>query len=339
MTSDRRQIKLIRLWGVLLLLLVMLCVLAFSHLSTGEYALNTDKALNDPNSLDKTILALRLNRFFLASGCGGALALAGYLKQQLFNNPLVDSFTVGTASAAAFGANLTLIGLISTGLTISYAVPVAGTVAALVSTLIVLLVSRLWGNGQPTIVLLTGLAISSFVGALNALLTYIAGDENKLKAIIFWSMGGFGGADPKMVSFLWVLLAFSTLIFTLLSKQLSMLGLGTDRASHLGLNTATIANLVLVVTSLLVGFTVAQSGIIGFVGLMVPHFVRFLMPPASRMTIPFVAISGATLVSAADLLARLIYPPTGLPVGIVTALVGLPFFVYLLGIFAGRKAT
>lgn len=338
--NDRMIIAPQRHWAIFSLSIVLVLATGWLHIITGDYQIDVIASIlgNDAN-LVKTILALRINRFFLATGCGASLALAGYLKQQLFNNPLVDSFTMGTASAAAFGSNLALIGFVQFGISISYAIPVIGTLAAMLATVLVLTVARFWGNGQPSIVLLTGLAISSFVGALNALLTYLAGDENKLKAIIFWSMGGFGGADPEMVLALWLLILLSVGLFASMNKQLLMLGLGTTRAKHLGLNTALITNLVLIETSLLVGFTVAQSGIIGFVGLMVPHFVRFIASSSSRWAVPIVASLGALLVSLADLLARVLYPPTGLPVGIVTALIGLPFFVYLLGIFAGRKAT
>lgn len=330
----------------LFLLTALTIFIVWQHLRQGEFTVDFGAVMTvimgQGQELDQTtqaIIALRINRLLLALGCGAALGMAGHLMQSLFNNPLVDPFTTGTASAAALGANLVILGLFPVAIPLQFLAPGIGSVLALIITLLVLSIGKRWGNGQSGSILLVGIGFSSLLGAVNSLLTYMAGDENRLKSIIFWAMGGFGTAEPTLTAILLVVVCLVGVLTVVLHRHILMLGLGLERAKQLGMQGQQVYWLVLIGSSLMVGFAVAQAGIIGFVGLMVPHLVRYVLGPGKVWTTVWCGIVGALLVSMADVVARLAYPPAGLPVGIVTSLAGLPFFVYLLGIFASPKTT
>lgn len=332
MTNQHHQIQrrgLSLSWSLAVLFLLLLGT-AYLHLNQGETNFTLAQLWASDETLLAQILALRVNRLMLALVAGGSLALSGYVLQILFNNPLVDPYTTGTASAAAFGANLVLVGWWPVWVPLALMAPLSGIAFSMVSTLLVMGLARRMGNGTPGHLLLAGIALSSLLGAASALLTFLASEENKLKSIIFWAMGGFGGAQPDILAMHTVLLLLTIVGSFLVHKHLNLLAFGMERARQLGLKSSWLFWLVVIVSSVLVGLSVSQAGIIGFVGLMVPHLVRGLWGGSHVAAPALAAIIGGLACALADIVARLLLPPAGLPVGIVTSLAGLPFFLYLL---------
>ncbi len=276
------------------------------------------------------IIHLRLPRLLLAFIVGGGLAFSGYLIQAMVNNPLADPYILGTASGAALGANIAFFGWLPAVALGFYLPPLFAFAGALGVTLAV--VAMAWRKGYivPTQLLLGGVAVSSLITATNGLLAFLSDTEGKLKTIIFWILGSFERAQWSDIPVPLSALVLSSLLFLFLHKQLALLLLGESRARHLGLNVSRLRWLVLITASLVTGVAVATSGAIGFVGLMMPHLIRGLLGTGGRWNTLLTAWAGGVFIVACDLLARLIYPPAGLPIGILTSFIGVPFFLYLL---------
>ncbi|MFD2786414.1 FecCD family ABC transporter permease [Hymenobacter rubripertinctus] len=316
-------------------LLLMVGLLAVG-LRVGSY--ETDYALigrtllhydaRDPAQL--VLMELRLPRLLLALLAGAGLAMSGYIMQAMVNNALADPYLLGTASGGALGASLTFLFL--PGLTVAgfYAPPLAALLGALGTTLVVVVVGSRRGRIVPTLLLLAGVALGSLTTALGGLLTFLAATEEKLRTITFWSLGGFERASWATLPYPAVAVGVSLGVLALLHNNLNLLLLGEERATALGLPVARTRWLLLLVASGLTGTVVALCGPIGFVGLVIPHITRWLLGTTGRGNLLFCALLGGNFLVLCDLLARLLYPPAGLPVGLVTALFGVPFFVYLL---------
>ena len=271
---------------------------------------------------------IRLPRSLFTLLAGGALALAGYLMQILVRNPLADPYILGTASGAAVGANLAFAGWLPLVFLQIYMPPVYGFVVSLAVTILVLMMAgRGWRSDK---VLLAGVAVSSLLTAFIGLLAFLSESPDKLRTIIFWTLGHLGSADWTSVVVLFVVLLMGLTVSLLISKQLQILTLGEEKAALLGANTRHIRLVVLFLSATLTAFVVSFVGIIGFVGLIVPHVVRSLFPYSIRQNIVGSLWAGAAFLLLCDLLSRWFYPPVGLPVGIITALAGSPLFVYLL---------
>ncbi|MBC6990326.1 FecCD family ABC transporter permease [Hymenobacter sp. BT491] len=291
------------------------------------------KALTQYNSADPAqlvLVQLRLPRLLLAFLAGGGLAFSGYLMQAMVNNSLADPYLIGTASGASLGAiicfslfnTLTLAGF--------YLPPVAALAGGLVTTLVVVVLGTQRGQLIPAQLLLAGVAVSSLTTALGGLLTFRSTAEGKLRTVVFWAMGSFERAGWDLLPYPAVALVVALVLFLFLQKDLSILLLGEERAQALGVNVARTRWLLVITASALTGCVVALCGPIGFVGLTIPHVTRWLLGVTGRANLLFCALLGGNFLLACDLLARLLYPPAGLPVGLVTALFGVPFFVYLL---------
>ncbi|QDA61237.1 FecCD family ABC transporter permease [Hymenobacter jejuensis] len=291
------------------------------------------KALTQYNSADPAqlvLVQLRLPRLLLAFLAGGGLAFSGYLMQAMVNNSLADPYLIGTASGASLGA-IICFSLFST-LTLAgfYLPPVAALAGGLVTTLVVVVLGTQRGQLIPAQLLLAGVAVSSLTTALGGLLTFRSTTEGKLRTVVFWAMGSFERAGWDLLPYPAVALAVALVLFLFLQKDLSILLLGEERAQALGVNVARTRWLLVITASALTGCVVALCGPIGFVGLTIPHVTRWLLGVTGRANLLFCALLGGNFLLACDLLARLLYPPAGLPVGLVTALFGVPFFVYLL---------
>ena len=320
---------------ILACLLLMAGLLAVG-LRVGSY--ETDYALigrallhydaRDPAQL--VLIELRLPRLLLALLAGAGLAVSGYVMQAMVNNPLADPYLLGTASGGALGASLTFMFL--PGLTLAglYMPPLAALVGALGTTLVVVVVGSRRGRIVPTLLLLAGVALGSLTTALGGLLTFLAATEEKLRTITFWSLGGFERASWATLPYPAVAIGLGLGALALLRNNLNLLLLGEERATALGLPVVRTRWLLLLIASGLTGTVVALCGPIGFVGLVIPHITRWLLGTTGRGNILFCALLGGNFLVLCDLLARLLYPPAGLPVGLVTALFGVPFFVYLL---------
>lgn len=274
--------------------------------------------------------AIRLPRALLAALVGAILAISGAAMQGLFRNPLADPSLIGVTAGASVGASLAIVfggGLAGlAGLSIVSLAAFAGGAAAVV--LVYVLATRASGTSVATM-LLAGIAIGALAGSLTSLLTFYASNEN-LRRISLWQMGGLSGADWSRVGVLAVVAAPVLLGLPAYARVLNALLLGESEARHLGfpVERGKVAIIALVAAG--VGVSVAVAGAITFVGLVVPHMVRLLIGPDHRHVLPASGLAGAVLLLGADTVARVVVAPTELPVGVLTALLGAPFFIVLL---------
>ena len=274
------------------------------------------------------LLQIRVPRVLLAAAVGSSLAVAGAVFQGLFRNPMADPYVIGISSGSALGAVFAMLSGFSLALGGFGAVPLFAFAGGITTIILVYSMARV-GRVVPVMtLLLAGIAVSAFLSALVSLLTYFAGE--KLHQVIFWMMGGLGGATWQQVRVMIPYALVGYICVSLFSRELNAMLLGEETASNLGVDTEKVKKILLAGASLLVAAAVSTSGIIGFVGLVVPHFVRLIAGPDHRFLIPASALLGGSLLIATDALARIVIAPSELPVGIITALIGAPMFVYLL---------
>ena len=276
---------------------------------------------------------IRVPRTLLGLAVGAVLALSGVAMQGLFRNPLADPGLVGVSSGAALGAALAIVGGALWGnvsqVVAPYLLSVCAVVGGLVVTSMVYRLGRRDGQTSVATMLLAGIALTALSASIIGLLTYLA-DDATLRTLTFWNMGSLNGATYAR---LWPLLLVCVAIIFWLprrAKALNALLLGESEARHLGINVEALKRELVFCTALGVGAAVAAAGLIGFIGLVVPHLVRLLVGPDHRVLLPASALAGASLLLFADIFARLVLAPAELPIGIVTALLGAPFFLYLL---------
>lgn len=276
---------------------------------------------------------IRLPRSLLGLCVGAVLALSGVAMQGLFRNPLADPGLVGVAGGAALGAAIAIVGgsLIG-GLPTAwspYLLSICAFGGGLLVTAIVYRFGRRDGQTHVATMLLAGVAMTAMSGAGVGLFTYLA-DDATLRSLTFWNLGSLNGASyPR----LWPLLLVTLGVALWLPRRadaLNALLLGESEARHLGFNVERIKLELVLCTALGVGAAVAAAGLIGFIGLVVPHLMRLLVGPDHRVLLPASLLAGASLLLLADLAARLVLAPAELPIGIITALLGGPFFLYLL---------
>ena len=289
--------------------------------------------------MDRTIIwQIRVPRAILALIVGALLAMAGAALQGLLLNPLADPYTVGVSSGAALGAGVaTILGL--GGVAGGYGVPAVAFVFAMGAMFMVYALARSAGRVSIHSFLLAGIVVGSFLWALlSFVLALAAGDPAEAQGkIIAWLLGSFDAPDPwGYVRLTWPFALFGLIAFFAFARDLNVFSMGEESAKHLGIETENLKLIIIGVASLVTAAAVAASGIIGFVGLVVPHICRKLFGPDHRVLIPSSALAGATLTVLADLASRAVLPPSGLPVGIVTAMLGAPFFLYLLRVSRAR---
>lgn len=328
--------------GLSLLLLVALWL----SLALGPVSLPLDATLRallrlvgvplDGDGLEQAELILaqiRLPRTLLGLAVGAVLAVSGVAMQGLFRNPLADPGLVGVSSGAGLGAAVAIVGGAALGGLPEALAPYLLSISAFAGGfLIAALVYRLGRcDGQTSVVtmLLAGIALNALAFATIGLFTYLA-DDATLRTLTFWNLGSLNGASYAR---LWPLLVVVLAVIAWLPRRASALNallLGESEARHLGFDVERLKGELVFCTALGVGAAVAASGLIGFIGLVVPHLVRLLAGPDHRVLLPASALAGASLILFSDLAARLVLSPAELPIGIVTALVGAPFFLYLL---------
>ncbi len=281
---------------------------------------------------------IRVPRALLAALVGAMLAMAGTALQGLLRNPLADPYTVGVSSGAALGAGIaTVWGLDS--IFGGYGVPGIAFIFALGTMLIVYAVAHSAGRMSMHSFLLAGIVVGSFLWAL---LTFVlarsAGDPTEAQGkIIQWLLGSFDKADPwSYVQLAAPFALFGIIALFCFARDLNLFSMGEESARHLGVEAENLKIIIIVLASLVTSAAVAVSGIIGFIGLVVPHICRKILGPDHRVLIPTSALGGASLAVFADLASRAILPPSGMPVGTVTAILGAPFFLYLLRVSRAR---
>ena len=282
----------------------------------------------------KTILFdIRLPRICLAILIGAILAISGAVMQGLFRNPLAAPSLIGVSSGASVGASVVIVlagAWLQSNTALGLSLVAVG--AFIGSFLVTVLVYRLSTSALGTSVttmLLAGIAVSALAGAVSGLLSYYA-DNEMLRQISIWQMGNLSTANWQRVLVLAVVAILVLSLFPRESKSLNALLLGESEARHLGIDVQQVKRKLILLTTLGIGTAVAIGGMIGFVGLIVPHFVRLLIGPDHRWLLPASALAGGVLLLLADTIARIIIAPTELPTGILTAILGAPFFIMLL---------
>ncbi|WRZ93253.1 iron chelate uptake ABC transporter family permease subunit [Streptomyces sp. NBC_01007] len=270
---------------------------------------------------------VRFPRIVLALLIGGSLGCAGALMQGVFGNPLAEPGVIGVSSGAAVGA----VAAIALGLDFlgTFTVPAVAFVTGLTTVLLVYAMSRSGGRSEVVTLILTGIALNAFTGALIGLFLFFA-DSAAVSQIAFWQLGSLAQATwPKVLAVL-PCAAIGLSLAPRYARRLDLLALGERPARHLGVDVERLRLVLVLVIALLTAAAVSVSGIIGFIGLVVPHLLRMAAGPGHRFLIPGSALGGAAVLLAADLAARTIAQPAELPLGVLTALLGSPFFLWLL---------
>lgn len=320
---------------VITLSLIMLAILALVTavslvLGTADISLKDivgiitgSLAPDDPARL--IILRIRLPRILLAGLSGFALSIGGVVFQAILRNPLADPFILGVSSGSAFGAVLAIV----LGLGFAIGVPVMSFAGALFTIWLVMTIgSRKIGMESSTI-LLTGVIINAFFTAIIMSFISVSADD-RLHTMLFWLYGDLSQGKYSQLLIIAPFIIISSVILFGFSRDLNIITTGEENAAQLGVEVEMVKKLCLVIVSLIMGLVVAFSGLIGFVGLIVPHLARMAFGSDHRMLIPTASIGGAIFLIAADTLARTIISPSELPVGVITAFMGAPFFIVLL---------
>ncbi len=279
-------------------------------------------------TLETIILEIRLPRIILAGIVGAALAIAGATYQGLFRNPLADPYLIGVAQGAALGA---VIGFLfpsdwhAMGIGI---IPLFAFTGALVSTAIVYGLARIGGTVPVATLILAGVALGALLGSIVSYLIISSGE--KMHGIIFWLMGSFSLSQWTEVKIVLPYVVVGIVVILLYARSLNVMQLGEEQAQQLGINVERVKLVLLVAATLITAAAVSFVGTIGFVGIIIPHAVRLVWGADHRFLLPLSVLTGATFLIIADLVARTVLAPTEIPVGIITALCGAPFFLYLL---------
>lgn len=276
---------------------------------------------------ENALWVVRFPRVVLAIVVGAALACSGALMQGVFGNPLAEPGVIGVSSGAAVGACAVIVtaGALVPGTWVAAAAFAGG----LVTTFVVYALARAGGRTEVVTLVLTGIAVNAFAGGMLAFFTFVA-DPAAREQIVFWQLGSLGGATWQSVAVVLPIAVVGVTGAMLVRRKMDLLALGERAAHHLGVDVERLRQLVIVLVALLVSAGVAFTGIIAFVGLVVPHLVRMVCGPSHRTLVPASVLGGAVVLLAADLLARSAVANVELPLGMITSLVGGPFFFYLL---------
>ncbi len=296
------------------------------------------------NPLAMILAEIRIPRLLLGLMCGAGLAMCGAVMQGLFRNPMADPGLLGVSSGGALGAVLTIVlggRLFADSLLLgaigSWLLPAFAFAGGALSIMVVYRLSVVNGKTDIATMLLAGIAVNAISGALIGLLSYLAADA-QLRDLLFWSLGSLEVTDSRK---LLVAMLFTLPALLLLPRYANALNanlLGESEAGHLGIHMEKVKRRLILLVALVVGILVSLSGIIGFVGLVVPHLIRMLLGPDHRLLLPAAALFGAALLVGADIVARNAVAPAEIPIGIITAILGGPFFLWLLLRFQRARA-
>ncbi|OLN23661.1 ABC transporter permease [Domibacillus antri] len=282
----------------------------------------------DP-SLDNIVWKIRFPRVVLAGLIGASLAIAGAAFQGLLRNPLADPYTLGVSSGASAGAVMVLFFNISIPFLGGFTLPVISISTAIMTIFFVLLFAQTIERSMKVeTIILTGIIFSSFLGSVISLMIALTGEE--LRQIISWLLGSVSMRGWPYIQLIAPFFIVGALLLMYMAPELNAMSFGEEKARHLGVNVQRKKMMVLIAGSVLTGAAVAVSGTIGFVGLVIPHFVRLLIGPDHRHLLPLSMMSGAGFLIIADLAARTVISPTELPIGVITSLIGAPVFAAIL---------
>jgi iron complex transport system permease protein len=326
--------------ALLIGLLVALVVAVIAAAAVGAYAVAPAEVISSiahrlgltlgplPDAMGDAVLwEIRFPRVALAVLVGGSLAAAGTAMQGTFANPLAEPGIVGVSSGAVLGAVAQIVlGFAFAG---PWTLTFAAFVGGLVTVLGVYLASRSDGRTEVVTLVLTGIAVNALAGAFIGLLTFFSQDA-QLRSITFWTLGSLAQATWPKVGLILPVAVVGLILASLCARQLDLLALGERPARHLGVDVERLRITMMVVVAVLTAAAVSVSGIIMFVGLVIPHLVRMVAGPGHRLLLPAATLGGATILVVADLTARTVAAPSEVPLGVLTSLIGSPFFFWLL---------
>ncbi len=293
--------------------------LILSELPGGQHLISETRDL-----YSTVIFEVRLPRILTSATVGAGLAVSGAVFQGILLNPLADPYTLGVSAGAAFGASCAL--LFGFSLFGPYTVPVFAFISACATLFFVIYLSSTAGGISSNNLILSGVIVTAILSAAISFLKYLA--QEKVSIIIFWLLGSFASSTWLDFGLTLILLIIGQSIFIYYARDLNIICLGSRSASSLGINAARTRIVLLVSGSLLAAACVSVSGIIGFIGLLVPHMMRFLVGPDHTRLLPLSLLGGATLLAGADTITRAVLP-SEVPIGVLTALIGGPFFCYI----------
>ena len=321
---------------ILLMSLLFLSMIFFSLLAItfGSYGLSiVDFLLGKTSDIQNTVLTeIRLPRVILSGLAGASLGISGAALQGLFRNPLADPGLIGVSAGAALGATLMIVlgGDIFSQYSLGvFFIPLAAIAGSSLVILMLYFMTKGFGYEGVTYMLLVGIAINAIAGVGIGILTYISSDS-ELRSLTFWTMGSFGGVTWPLLIPVILIIALAIIIMIPYSRQLDLLQLGEPEAFRLGVDVQKLKYTIILTCAASVGASVALSGMIGFVGLIVPHLTRLLGGVNHNYVLPGSALMGAALMIIADLIARIIIQPAELPIGLITSAIGSPFFLWLI---------
>ena len=324
---------------VLLAIEVVVCVtLGAAEISFGEShriiisKIPILKNLVNIDGIDKShitiITRLRLPRVIVGGLVGAGLSVTGTAFQGIFKNPLADPYTIGASSGGALGAAIAIILKSKIGFGGFSIVSIFAFVGSLLATLAVYMLGRVGGKVSTTAVILSGVALNALLSSLMSIILLFNKDE--MSQIVYWTMGSLSASNYSQVAILLFGVIVGISILYIYSRDLNIMLLGEESAKVLGINTEKLKIIILFTGSFITGICVSVSGIIGFVGIVIPHIIRIIAGPDNRIIIPFASLGGAMFLIAADTVARILIPPVEIPVGILTSAIGGPFFIYIL---------
>ena len=283
----------------------------------------------DRRPVHDIVWLLRLPRLVLAALVGMGLSVCGVIMQAVVKNPLADPYILGISSGASLGATAAILLGIGVALGENF-VGIAAFIGALAMSLGVLFISNLGGRSNSVKLLLAGMALSAVCGAFSSFIVYFANNKEGMQTIAYWMMGSFAGAKWETLAVIGPIVVLAVMFFWTQSRMLNLMLLGDESALTLGTDLHIYRQIYLRVSSLIVGFVVYTAGMVGFVGVVVPHVIRMLVGTDHKKLIPVSALTGAVFLVIADGLCRVIIPRTELPIGILISLIGAPCFVYLM---------
>lgn len=315
---------------------ILICVstfVCFLGLSLGSFNIELNKILSgDADPLQTEVLFnIRLPRVLLAACVGGALGISGAALQGLFRNPLADPGLIGVSAGAAFGA-VSAIVLVNSGLILlqlgSFLVPLAAILGSLLVISLIYILTASFANSGIMYMLLVGIALNAMSTVGIGFLTFVSSDS-QLRTLTFWMMGSFGSTSWELLIPSMVLVFITILTLVLNSRKLDIMQLGESEAYRTGVDVLRTRRTIILSSAIMIGTCVSLSGIIGFVGLVVPHIVRLLAGSSHTFLLIGSAIMGTLITVLADLFSRLIIQPAELPIGLATSAIGAPFFLWL----------
>ena len=325
--------------GIITILLISLIVIFIGSITLGSFDFSIKALLSNSDSLDNIVLLeIRIPRVFLAAFVGASLGLSGASLQGLFRNPLADPGLIGVSAGAALGASLIIVlgsGVLPDFIFGTLILPISAIIGASLVISLLYLFTQGFGYQGITYMLLVGIAVNAFASVGIGILTYISTDS-ELRGLTFWTMGSFGGASWQLIMPAIIIITLTMIWMIPSSRKLDLLQLGEPEAYRLGVDVKKLKFKVIISSAITVGISVSLSGMIGFVGLVVPHLVRLIGGVNHNYLLPGSALLGASLMMSADLISRILIQPAELPVGLITSAIGAPFFLWL--IFRIRKS-